>query len=128
MLYFKDLDKDNKGKITNDQFLDFPFFKYSPYREFLPRAFMLKDESEIAAYQEENLAFNKEDDKNPLVQIEEDNKTGNSNRGEIKQEQSIPKVPYIDFKEFVKYLFIFSYKAPNDQKLQCTCIIKCSLL
>eukprot|EP00826_Nyctotherus_ovalis_P049489 TRINITY_DN5993_c0_g2_i1.p1 TRINITY_DN5993_c0_g2~~TRINITY_DN5993_c0_g2_i1.p1 ORF type:complete len:132 (-),score=20.71 TRINITY_DN5993_c0_g2_i1:97-492(-) len=28
------------------------------------------------------------------------------------------KVPYIDYKEFVKHLFVFSSKAPTDQKLQ----------
>ena len=119
VLYFKDLDTNNAKKLTNDQFLEFPYFKYSPYKIFLSKGLMLRDEGDILTDVEDNSVIAKEEEKESKPAINDDTSKVLGDKTPFEILINKRKNAYIDIKAFIKYLTVFNTKTSIDDKIQC---------
>lgn len=127
-LYFKDLDVNHRSKLTNNQMLEFPYFRFSPLKPFLFRGLMLKEDKEFHDHIDDlDSPQNRTTDD---IKIKGLTKTSKDSKGrsaaEIIEDQRLRdlKLPqckkaYIGLKEFAKYLSVFNRKGSLDLKIKC---------
>ncbi len=141
-MYYRDLDVDSQKKLTNNQFLQFPFLRFCPFKPLLFRAFMLKDDQEFPEYAHEDVKETakareeakaklkrdsaKKEQKQPVDNADEEGKDDDKNITRLVEEQrqkdlELPqcKAHYIEFKDFARYLSVFNRKTPLDLKIKC---------
>ena len=115
---FISLDEENRGMLTNQEFLSMPELLYHPLREMLSYAIPFKSAEYI---QSVSPKFS-EEKKDFLVKTPKAPRTASSKilpeeRNQLDSTKSTDSIPYIDFLLFAVYLSQFCPKTPIDSKV-----------
>ena len=111
-LYFNDLDVSNRRKLTNNQMLEFSYFRYSPWKPLLFRGLMLKEDKEFDEITNDDTSIQAVSGIKETSAIMKEQKRHDLNLSQNKS-------AYIGLKEFAKYLSVFNRKTPLDLKIKC---------